>query len=243
MRLNISQPKSIIFQSSILESSNRDWNLLVVKRETIPTFKEERLLVKQGYRLIAGLDEVGRGCLAGPVAAAAVILPLNLKAGWLSEVRDSKVLTPLVRRRLSKNIQRSAVTFGIGVVPSQVIDTFGIVAATRQAMIQALQSLSQAPQYLLIDAITLPASKLPQRGIIRGDSLSLSIACASIVAKVARDGLMTEMDRTYPGYGFARHKGYGTKFHLTSLEKLGPCPIHRRTFAPVRDLCYLERPE
>ncbi|MBI4330376.1 MAG: ribonuclease HII [Chloroflexi bacterium] len=201
-----------------------------------PTFKEERLLARRGYQFIAGLDEVGRGSLAGPVAAAAVILPPGLKAGWLDEVRDSKVLTPAVRLRLSKQIQRSALAFGVGMAPPEVIDTFGIVPATRQAMQQALQSLSRSPQFLLIDALTLPAVRLPQKGIIHGDSLCVSIACASIVAKVARDRLMTEMDRSYPGYGLARNKGYGTKFHLCSLEQLGPCPIHRRSFAPVRGL-------
>lgn len=201
----------------------------------VPTFKEERLLVKRGFRFIAGVDEVGRGCLAGPVAAAAVILPTGLDADWVSEVRDSKMLRPQVRLRLSKNIQRSAIAFGIGMASSEVIDTFGIVSATRQAMQQALRSLSRAPQYLLIDAVILPSVKLPQKAIIRGDSTCLSIACASIVAKVARDKLMTGLDQTYPGYGFARNKGYGTQFHLRSLEKLGPCPIHRRSFAPVRD--------
>ncbi len=205
-------------------------------QDIVPTFKEEQLLSQKGFELVAGLDEVGRGCLAGPVAAAAVILPPDLKGDWLSEVRDSKMLTPLVRERLTREIKRSAISFGVGMVPSDAIDRFGIVAATRQAMQQAVQSLSRQPQYLLIDFLSLPAVKIPQKGIIHGDALCFSIACASVVAKVARDKLMTQMDKLHPGYAFGRNKGYGTRYHLSSLARLGPCPIHRRYFAPVRAL-------
>ncbi len=205
-----------------------------------PTFKEERLLAKKGYQLIAGLDEVGRGALAGPVAAAAVILPLNLKARWLSQVRDSKMLTPRIRVRLAQHIRESALAFSIGMIPSQAIDTYGIAPATRLAMHQAIQILARSPQYLLIDAIKLPGVNLPQKSIIHGDQLCLSIACASIVAKVARDEVMSGMEKEYPGYGFARHKGYGTQSHFQALRNLGPCPIHRRSFSPVRELCQHE---
>lgn len=206
----------------------------------MPTFKEEILLAKKGYQLIAGLDEVGRGALAGPVAAAAVILPLGLKTAWLPLVRDSKMLTPRMRQHLSQLIRESALAFGIGMVPSQAIDAYGIVPATRMAMQQAIQMLSRSPQHLLIDAIKLPSVRLPQKSIIHGDALCLSIACASIVAKVARDELMIAMEKDYPGYGFARHKGYGTRGHVAALGNLGPCPIHRRSFAPVHELCLQE---
>lgn len=204
--------------------------------EKAPTFIEEKLLAKEGYQFIAGLDEVGRGALAGPVAAAAVILPLGLKAKWLSLVRDSKMLTPRMRASLAPHIRESALSFGIGMIPSQAIDTYGIATATRLAMHQAIQMLARSPQYLLIDAIKLPWVKLPQKSIIRGDQLCLSIACASIVAKVARDEVMSGMEKEYPGYGFARHKGYGTKRHLEALQNLGPCPIHRRSFSPVKEI-------
>jgi ribonuclease HII len=179
---------------------------------------------------------VGRGALAGPVAAAAVILPTDLDEEWLQLVRDSKMLSPHRRSLLAQYIKESASAFGIGMVPPEVVDTYGIVAATRLAMQQAIQALPESPQYLLIDALKLPSVKLPQKSIIRGDRLCLSIACASILAKVARDELMTGMDREYPGYGFARHKGYGTKKHLKNLSELGPCPIHRHSFAPIRKL-------
>ncbi len=202
----------------------------------IPSFAEERILEAQGYRHIAGIDEVGRGALAGPVAAAAVILPLRIKAGWLELVRDSKQLSPEKREVLSLHIHRVAVSIGIGMVPSEVIDKRGIVKATHLAMRLAIKQLSPPAETLLIDYLHLPGVKLPQKGVTDGDSLCISIACASIVAKVARDRLMVEMDKTYYGYGLAKHKGYGTEEHLACLQRLGPCPIHRQSFSPVRDM-------
>jgi len=200
-----------------------------------PSRTEERKLAKQGYQLVAGIDEAGRGALAGPVVAAAVILPLRLKGDWLGEVRDSKMLTPKKRERLFHHIHRAAVSVGIGMTLPEMIDEQGIVKATRLAMKAAVDRLSPAPHSLLIDYMSLPEAPLPQKGITRGDQRCLCIACASIMAKVSRDRLMMEMDRDYPGYGLARHKGYGTRRHLSCLRRMGPSPIHRRSFRPVRE--------
>ncbi len=197
------------------------------------TLAEERRLPGQGYRLIAGIDEVGRGALAGPVVAAAVVLPRGLRAPWLAQVRDSKELTPAQRERLSALIQEATAAVGIGWVSAEAIDAQGIVPATRLAMARAVEQVSPSPDFLLIDALRLPALSQPQLSLVRGDKLCPSISCASIVAKVARDRLMREMDGVYPGYGFVRNKGYGTGFHLSSLLEQGACPIHRRSFAPV----------
>ena len=202
----------------------------------MPSFAEERILEAQGYRYIAGIDEVGRGALAGPVAAAAVILPLRIRAGWLKLVRDSKQLPPEKREILSLHIHKVAVSIGIGFVSHEVIDRRGIVRATHLAMRLAIKQLSPPAETLLIDYLHLPGVKLPQKGVTDGDSLCISIACASIVAKVARDRLMVELDKTYPGYGLAQHKGYGTEEHLACLQRLGPCPIHRQSFQPVKDV-------
>jgi ribonuclease HII len=199
-----------------------------------PSFIEEKGLAEQGYRFIAGIDEVGRGPLAGPVVAAAVILPLNLDVPWLPLVRDSKELTPKRRASLFPLIEAAAIAIGVGYTPPDVIDDQGIVRATRMAMHSAVACLPQAPDFLLIDFIALPELALSQRSITKGDSHSLSIACASIIAKVTRDGIMVALDEAYPGYGFARHKGYATREHLLSLRQLGACPIHRKCFAPVR---------
>ena len=202
-----------------------------------PTLEEEERLKLQGHLLIAGLDEVGRGCLAGPVVAAAAILPLaddclRLFAG----VRDSKQLSAAQRERLYKVIMEHAVGVGVGVISVGMIDRYNILRATRMAMQQALAVLPMRPTYLLLDAMKLPAVRLPQLSLIKGDARCLSIAAASVVAKVTRDSLMEELDQQYPGYGFARHKGYGTVEHQRALAALGPCPIHRKTFAPVRAL-------
>jgi len=201
-----------------------------------PTFTEERELYTQGYRLIAGIDEVGRGTIAGPVVAAAVVLPLEVNIQWLSLVRDSKQLSPRRREFLFEQIQQTEMAVGVGMVAHTVIDERGIVKATQLAMGRAVEQLPVTPDFLLIDALVLPEVALPQKGIVHGDRLSLSIACASIVAKVSRDHYMVELDNLYPGYGLACHKGYVTPQHLLSLQQLGPCPIHRKTFAPVRRL-------
>lgn len=198
-----------------------------------PSFVEERAAYRLGYSLVAGLDEVGRGALAGPVFAAAVILPQKPRFAWLKNVRDSKMLTPKQREELSPLIHRHAVAACVAQSSVEEIEQRNILQATRLAMVRALKGLARQPEFILVDGMKLPQASLPQKGIIDGDRLCLSIACASIIAKVARDRLMTELDGEYPGYGMARHKGYGTEEHLTCLRRLGACPIHRRSFAPV----------
>lgn len=200
---------------------------------------------ERGFNCIAGLDEVGRGPLAGPVVAAAVILPRGYRH-W--SIKDSKLLTANQRESLTPIIKQDAVSWGLGVVEVQEIDRINILKASLLAMAKAFQSLRPAPDFLLIDGSqTIPAeflnsddvprSQPQQRTIVKGDRLSLSIAAASILAKVARDALMVELDKIYPEYGFARHKGYGSKAHLESLRRYGPSPIHRKSFKPVRELC------
>lgn len=198
-----------------------------------PSFAEERGLNVQGYRFIAGIDEVGRGPLAGPVVAAAVILPPDLDAPWLDLVRDSKKLTAKRRESLFPLILGVALGVGVGLALPEDIDAMGIMGATRVAMRSAVGLLPRPPDFLLIDHVGLPGLSIPQKSITRGDSLSLSIACASIVAKVSRDRIMVAMDESYPGYGFARNKGYATREHLEGLRCLGACPTHRKCFARV----------
>lgn len=189
----------------------------------------------QGYTLVAGLDEVGRGCLAGPVVAGAVILPEdNTIEADLFGVRDSKELSATRRVTLAHIIRDRALAWSIGIGDITAIEQLNILGATRHAMHDALSQLQPQAQALLLDAIRLPRIPLPQVPLIKGDRRSLSIAAASILAKVARDALMEVMDVQHPGYGFAQHKGYGTPQHLTALTALGPCAIHRRTFAPVK---------
>ncbi len=209
----------------------------------MPSLAEEMKLRAQGYRLIAGIDEVGRGALAGPVLAAAVILPCQIDTPWLNQVKDSKQLSPARRRLLFGYIEEIAVAVGVGMVRHEVIDDRGIAMATRLAMKSAVGKLSPAPESLLIDYFRLPEVPLPQKGITNGDELCLSIACASIVAKVTRDRLMIEYDSIYPGYGLANHKGYGTRTHLANLHRLGPSPIHRRSFQPLKGMIQQEKNE
>jgi ribonuclease HII len=202
-----------------------------------PTVEEEMALLKQGYCFIAGLDEAGRGCIAGPVVAAAVILPLEEDClSIFVGVRDSKQLLPHARESLYQVIMQHAVAVGVGFGSVALIDERNILQATKYAMRAAIAELSTAPQALLLDALLLSDISLPQRSIIKGDASCLSIAAASIVAKVTRDRLMLELHELYPAYGFAQHKGYGTEAHLAALHEHGACPIHRRSFAPVRDL-------
>ena len=192
---------------------------------------------------MAGLDEVGRGCLAGPVAAGAVILPQSPAPQLFEVVRDSKRLSAKQRGEAYEIITRSAVSHAVGWVAPAEIDDAGIVPATRRAMRRALAKLRPAPDALLIDALTLPSVDLPQKAIIRGDGKSLSIAAASIVAKVERDRLMAELAQEYEDYGFERHRGYGTARHVEAIRRLGPTPIHRMSFRPLRDMGRgIERP-
>ena len=191
-----------------------------------------------GLHYGAGIDEAGRGALAGPVAAAAVILPPGVTTlpAILCEVDDSKQLTPATRERLFDLVRENALSYGISLVSAQVVDEIGIVPATKRAMALAVAQLEPPADYLLIDGpIRLATLPLPQQPVIRGDSLCLSIAAASILAKVSRDRYMIELDARYPQYGFAQHKGYGTPQHLAALAIHGPSPVHRRSFAPIRE--------
>jgi ribonuclease HII len=189
-----------------------------------PNLDHENELNSQGYELVAGIDEVGRGALAGPVVAGAVILPHPASLTWFELVRDSKELDYKRRETLFDFIMKEALAVGIGIVPPQVIDSVNILKATKLAMTQAVENLPRQPNFLLIDRVTLSQCPIPQKGITRGDKLCLSIACASIIAKVTRDRMMQEFDQTYPGYAFAQHKGYGTGQHTSCLRKLGPSP-------------------
>jgi ribonuclease HII len=198
-----------------------------------PSSALEAELWQCGLGRIAGVDEVGVGPLAGPVIAAAVVLPPHTE---LPGVRDSKLLSPKRRQSLQEQIRAVALDVGIGVAEVAEIDECNIYQATLRAMSRAVGALKSVPDHLLIDARRLEHCPIPQTPVIRGDRQVLSIAAASVVAKVFRDRLMVDLDARYPGYGFAKHAGYGTKAHLAALANLGPCPIHRRSFAPVRAL-------
>ncbi len=205
----------------------------------VPDFQLERALAAEcGVGCVAGVDEAGRGALAGPVFAAAVALPLDdpMLVEALREVRDSKLLSAAVRERLVPLINQHAVAYGVGQASAATIDRLGILPATRQAMGDAIRALSPSAAAVLIDGpIRLAAVALPQRAVIRGDQLSVSVAAASILAKVSRDRYMVALHERFPDYGFARHKGYGTAEHRRVLAALGPCPEHRLTFAPVAE--------
>lgn len=196
-------------------------------------FYFERLFHDLGYGNVAGADEVGRGCLAGPVIAAAVMLSHDFSLDGLT---DSKKLSEKQRESLEPEIKRRALSISIASVSSDEIDRINILQASLKAMAEAVRNLSVQPQAVLIDGNQAVPLSLPQKTLIKGDSRSISIAAASVVAKVYRDRLMKKLDSKYPGYLFARHKGYATSMHLEALRKYGPCPIHRRTFRGVREL-------
>lgn len=193
-----------------------------------PSFRYEKALIRDGLRLIAGVDEAGRGPLAGPVVAAAVILPHSI-----SGLNDSKLLSPTLREKIFKVIQQEAIAIGIGIVSHSVIDRKNIHHATLQAMRRAVLSLEFYPDHLLIDGKFEIDLDFPQTTIISGDRKSCSIAAASIIAKVTRDRIMQRYHKKFPLYEFHRHKGYGTKLHISRLLEHGPSPIHRRSFAPL----------
>lgn len=194
--------------------------------------KYEKKVYKQGFKIIAGIDEAGRGPLAGPVVAAACILPKGL---LIADVDDSKKLTPKVREKLFNQLTTNpAIHFGIGIIDSEEIDRINIYQATIQAMFRAIENLPLTPDYLLIDGMDLK-HPIPCLKIIKGDQLSQSIAAASIIAKETRDRIMRTYHDQWPNYCFDQHKGYGTEKHLKALEEHGPCPIHRRSFAPIKE--------
>ncbi len=200
-----------------------------------PTLDHEDQLRQAGHALVAGIDEAGRGAWAGPVVAAAVILDHH-KLDQLDGVNDSKQLSPRQREALYQLIIDNCRAFGVGRGSVEEIDSLGIVPATRLAMTRAIEALSPQPNALIIDAVRLPKVNLPQSVFFFADSISLSVAAASIIAKVARDRLMVELDARYPRYDFARHKGYGTQIHQVALQSIGPCEIHRRSFKPISTL-------
>ncbi len=199
--------------------------------------KFETELYSKGFKYIAGVDEVGRGPLAAGVLAAAVILDPNKPINGLN---DSKQLTEKKRVLLAKEIEEKALFYSYGYVDANIIDQINIYQASKLAMLKALSYLKVKPDYILSDAMPLFEQDIPFQAIIKGDSLSASIAAASIIAKVKRDEIMDKLARIYPGYGFEKHKGYPTKLHLDKLFELGPCPLHRRTYKPVKE-CYLKQ--
>ncbi len=196
---------------------------------TYPTFDEENLLWKKGYKHIAGVDEVGRGCFAGPVVTAAVILPDNFTS--IKPINDSKVLSPKIRKELAGVIKQQAIAFAISEVSVKVINNIGIGKSTQQSFRQAIKNLAKRPDFILIDAFYIQhLSRKNQKPIIHGDGISISIAAASILAKVYRDELMEKLDKKYEIYDFATNKGYGTRKHREAIKKHGLCNLHRKSF-------------
>ncbi|NLM73807.1 MAG: ribonuclease HII [Clostridiaceae bacterium] len=180
----------------------------------------------QGFQFVGGIDEAGRGPLAGPVVAACAILPPGI---LLNKINDSKKLSPAMRDKLFDEIREKAVAYGIGIVDNKTIDEINIYEATKKAMQLAIENMSIKPDYLIIDAVKLPVH-IPQKVVAKADENSISVAAASILAKVTRDRIMEELDREYSGYGFSKHKGYGTKEHILAIKEKGLCPVHRRSF-------------
>lgn len=198
-----------------------------------PHLRHEQALWVNGALWVAGIDEAGRGALAGPVAAAAVVLPqIRSFTRELAGVRDSKQMTALQRQQWAEIVQARAVSCSVGMASPAEIDALGILPATRLAAERALAQLAVRPDHLLLDYLYLPQVALPQTALVKGDMTSLSIAAASVLAKTSRDALLQDYERQYPGYGFAEHKGYGTAAHRAAIARLGPCPIHRLSFAP-----------
>lgn len=212
---------------SLIKSANRiikaydHWQKMMVY---------EHELIGEGYQSIAGVDEVGRGPLAGPVVSASVILNRNV---FIPGINDSKKLSKSQRESLYEKIQQNAVAIGISIINADIIDRINILRASLEAMCQAVDKLPAQPDFLLVDGQHCPNINLPMKSIIGGDGLSLSIASASIIAKVTRDRIMDDLDKNYPQYNFSKNKGYPTPDHLSALEKFGPCEIHRKSFAPV----------
>lgn len=201
-----------------------------IQQDKVYMYSHEEELQDNGFNFVCGVDEVGRGPLAGPCVVAAVIMPLTSR---IEGINDSKKLTAKKREKIYEQIMEEAIAVGVSFISESQIDELNIYQAAKMGMLDAISKLSVTPDYVLIDAMPLSELEIPHKSIIHGDAKSASIAAASIVAKVVRDRYMDEMDEKYPGYGFAKHKGYCTKMHVEALEKLGPSPIHRKTFAPV----------
>lgn len=190
-------------------------------------------MLEQGLKFVAGVDEAGMGCLAGPVYAAAVILPLDSRIGL---IRDSKTLSELQRMRIIDEIKEKSIAWAVGRASWQEVDALNIRGAGALAMRRAVGGLWTPPEFVLTDAFKIPGLNIAQKNVVRGDLKVKSIAAASVIAKVERDKEMTMLDKKYPGYHFSKHKGYGTKVHKEALQKLGPCPAHRMTYAPIKAL-------
>jgi ribonuclease HII len=205
------------------------------RKRLYPSLAEERQLWRAGFARVAGLDEAGRGALAGPVVAGAVILPeKSRRTGLWAEIQDSKLLSPARREELSLRIREQAAAWSLGEASAAEIDVHGIAPATRLAMRRAVQALSPSPDYLLLDWVQLKSLNLPQHSFTKGDLRIVSIAAASILAKVHRDRLLCQLHERFPAYGFHSHKGYAARSHLAAIERVGPCPVHRRSFSPMR---------
>lgn len=196
-------------------------------------YEYERAAKEEGYELVAGVDEAGRGPLAGPLAVAAVILPLGI---YLPFLNDSKKLSEKRREALYDIIKEKALAYSVVFIDRETIDRENIYQATQRGMYDAILKLSPSPEKVLIDAMPLDKLQIPHLSIVKGDSKSASIAAASVLAKVTRDRFMKEIDAIYPEYGFKNHKGYGTKAHIEAIKKYGPCPMHRTSFEPVKSL-------
>ncbi len=210
-----------------------------------PDLRFEAELWQAGLTLVAGIDEAGRGAWAGPVTAAAVVLPCNQMdlTMQLRGVRDSKQMTALQRERCAGLIRAAAISWAVGWAAQTEIDTLGILPATRLAMRRAIEALAVIPEHLLVDAVRLPEIALGQTALIKGDARALSIAAAAVLAKTARDAWMRSLDEQFPGYGFAAHKGYGTAAHQRALDTLGPCAEHRASYAPVQRAIFFRQAE
>jgi ribonuclease HII len=208
-----------------------DFQLFASKNTLTIGFDFEEQARSEGFRYIAGVDEVGRGCLAGPVVAAACILDPEKSVPEM--LNDSKKLSALQRERINIELRNNALAFAVGAVEADEIDQINILEATKRAMALAVDALAPAADYLLVDALQLKLVSLPQRSLIKGDSISFSIAAASVIAKVYRDELMRNYEVEYPQYGFAGHKGYGCASHYAAIRQFGPCPLHRKTFRGV----------
>ena len=208
-----------------------DFQLQSAKTEWVIGFDFEQQARDEGFRIIAGVDEVGRGCLAGPVVAAACVLDPERPVP--EGLNDSKKLSAAQRERIAEELRNSCVAFAIGAVEAEEIDRINILEATRKAMCLAIAALPVAAEFLLVDALQLRTVPTPQKAIIKGDAISYSIAAASVIAKTYRDELMSRYHSDYPQYGFAGHKGYAARVHLDALREHGPCPLHRRSFRGV----------
>lgn len=192
----------------------------------------EKLAWSRGYGSVVGVDEAGRGPLAGPVVAAAVLLPKGFDA---KGIHDSKAMTEKAREKMYDRIRNEALAVGVGIIGPEIIDEINILQATHKAMRTALEQLSVVFDFILVDGLAVSGFPVESLAIVKGDAKSVSIGAASIIAKVTRDRIMIDLDREYSGYGFAKHKGYGTREHLAALDKYGPCPCHRKSFSPVAE--------